>query len=262
MHVRGRQAAVSRYSAVLMRATHDRHAQAARRQGRRERRAMGARRGQGARDRRPRLQARDRPAGADRPHARSVRPLRRHALRAGGAGAERARPARRSPRSRRCSPPRASSWPSSRWTTGRCSGGATGRGTIGGALAANLSRPAPDQGRRRARPFPRLLGGVRARRDLQVGRPGGEERHRLRSLQADGGLLGHARGADRGDDQDAAAARDRGDRGDVRARRRDARCAPWRPPWGRPATSRAPPICRPRRRRGFAMGRRWRPAAP
>ena len=68
-------------------------------------------------------------------------------------------------------------------------------------------RPAPDQGRRRARPFPRLLGGVRARRDLQVRRPGGEERHRLRPLQAHGRLLGHARGHDRGDDQGAAARR-------------------------------------------------------
>ena len=43
---------------------------------------------------------------------------------------------------------------------------------------------APDQGRRRARSFPRLLRGLRPRRDLQVRRPRGEERHRLRSLQA------------------------------------------------------------------------------
>ena len=42
-------------------------------------------------------------------------------------------------------------------------GGVAGHGTIGGALAANLVRPAPHQGRCRARPFPRLLGGVRPR---------------------------------------------------------------------------------------------------
>ena len=42
---------------------------------------------QGAGNRRARLQARDRPAGADRSHARSVRSHRRHALRAGRTGA-------------------------------------------------------------------------------------------------------------------------------------------------------------------------------
>ena len=50
--------------------------------------------------------------------------------------------------------------------------------------------PAPDQGRRRARPFPRRHRGLRPRRDLQVRRPGGEERHRLRSLQAAAGSWG------------------------------------------------------------------------
>ena len=52
---------------------------------------------------------------------RSFRALRRHPLRAAGAGAVAPRPARRSPRSRRCSPRRASRWRSSRWITGRCS---------------------------------------------------------------------------------------------------------------------------------------------
>ena len=55
------------------RANDDRHAQTARRQGCRRRRALGAGRRQVAGDRRPRLQARDRPAGADRPDARSLR---------------------------------------------------------------------------------------------------------------------------------------------------------------------------------------------
>ncbi len=40
-------------------------------------------------------------------------------------------------------------------------------------------RPAAHQGRRGARSFPRLHGGVRPRRDLQVRRPRGQERHRL-----------------------------------------------------------------------------------
>ena len=102
---------------------------------------------------------------------------------------------------------------------------------LGGAGRRRLARrrargqsvgPAADQGRRRARPFPRLLGGVRPRRDLQVRRPRGEERHRLRSLQAAGRLVRHARGDDRGDHQDAAAAGDRGDRAGARPRRRRA----------------------------------------
>ena len=66
-------------------------------------------------------------------------------------------------------------------------------------------RAAPHQGRRRARSLPRRHGGVGPRRDLQVRRPRGEERHRLRSLQAAGGLVRHAGGDDRRDDQDAAA---------------------------------------------------------
>ena len=73
-------------------------------------------------------------------------------------------------------------------------------------------RPAAHQGGCGARPFPWLQRRVRAWRDLQIRRPGGEERHRLRPLQTPRRLLGHARGHDRRDDQDAAAGRDRGDR--------------------------------------------------
>ena len=56
-------------------------------QGRRGGGAMGAGRRQGRGDRRPRLEARHRPAGANRPHARPLRAHRRDALRARGAGA-------------------------------------------------------------------------------------------------------------------------------------------------------------------------------
>ena len=86
-------------------------------------------------------------------------------------------------------------------------------------------RPAPDQGGRRARSLPRLPGGVGPRRELQVGRPGGEERHRLRPLQGDGRLVGHACGHDRGHHQDAAATRDRGDRRSCSASMRQRRRA-------------------------------------
>ena len=59
-------------------------------------------------------------------------------------------------------------------------------------------RPAPDQGRRRARSFSRRSARCRAAARPSSRRPRGEERHRLRPLQADGRLLGHARGHDRG----------------------------------------------------------------
>ena len=45
----------------------------------------------------------------------------------------------------------------------------------------------------------------RPRRGLQVRRPRGQKCHRLRSLQAAGGLVRHAGGDDRGDNQDLAA---------------------------------------------------------
>ena len=103
---------------------------------------------------------------------------------------------------------------------------------------------AADQGRRRARSFPRLLGGVGPRRDLQVGRPRGEERHRLRSLQAAGRLVRHARGDDRGDDQGAAASGDRGDGAASSASTTRAPTRRCRRRWRRPATFRRRRICR------------------
>ncbi len=81
-------------------------------------------------------------------------------------------------------------------------------------------RPAPAEGRGRARPHPRRQRGVGARRDVQVGRPRGQERHRLRSVQADDRLVGHARRADRRDLQGAAGGRDGDDAGDPRPQRR------------------------------------------
>ena len=86
-------------------------------------------------------------------------------------------------------------------------GGPRGRGLARRRARGKSVGAAPHQGRRRARPFPRLLGGVGPRRDLQVGRPRGEERHRLRPLQAAGRIVRHARCDDRGDDQDTAASR-------------------------------------------------------
>ena len=77
---------------------------------------------------------------------------------------------------------------------------------IGGMIAAGLRRSAPDQGGRRARSSVGRACGVRLRRRFQGRRQGGEERHRLRSLQAAGGLLGHAGGDDRGDAEGDAAA--------------------------------------------------------
>ena len=133
-------------------------------------------------------------------------------------------PARRSPRSRSCLPTTARSSPSSRWITVRCS--AARRAGHDRRRAGRQSlRPAPHQGGRRARPHPRHPRRLRPRRGLQVGRPGGEERHRLRSVEADGRLVGHAGGADRRDLQGAARRRDRDDAGARRPADEDAAAA-------------------------------------
>ena len=89
-------------------------------------------------------------------------------------------------------------------------------------------RAAAHQGRRGARSFPRRQRRFRARRDLQVRRPRGQERHRLRPLQASRRLLGHARGDDRRDGQDAAARRDRRDRPGAAASTMRRRRSSWR----------------------------------
>ena len=104
-------------------------------------------------------------------------------------------------------------------------GGAAGRRHDRRRVSGRPRRPAPHQGRLGARSFPRRECGVGPRRNLQVRRPRGEERHRLRPLQADGGLVRHAGGDDRGDRQGAAKAGDRGNDADAhRPRRRPRRC--------------------------------------
>ena len=80
-------------------------------------------------------------------------------------------------------------------------------------------RSAPHQGRRRPRSSAGRACGVRLRRQFQGRRPGGEERHRLRSLQTAGGVLGHARGHDGSDAEGDAEARERAHAGAARARR-------------------------------------------
>ena len=87
------------------------------------------------------LEARHRPRRAVRPHASTspASPASRSMSRRSWCSPP--KPARRSPRSRRCSPRRARSLRSSRWITARCSARPPGSGTIGGVLAANLSGP-------------------------------------------------------------------------------------------------------------------------
>ena len=58
-------------------------------------------------------------------------------------------------------------------------GGEAGAGTHRRRDRGQSLRPAPHQGRRRARSFSRRHRRLRPRRDHQVGRPRGEERHRL-----------------------------------------------------------------------------------
>ena len=105
-------------------------------------------------------------------------------------------PVRRSPRSRRWWRPTASNSRSSRWTAARSSARRLARHHRWRAGDQSCRSPPPPGGRR-ARSLPWLHGGVRPRRNLQVRRPSGQERHRLRSLQAARRLLGDAGRDDR-----------------------------------------------------------------
>ena len=97
--------------------------------------------------------------------------------------------------------------------------GVSGNGTIGGMIGAGLAGP------RRIK-----AGGARDHLlgahavsgfgdSFKTGGQGGEERHRLRSLQAAGGVVGHARGDDGSDAEGDAEARERAHAGAARARR-------------------------------------------
>ena len=97
--------------------------------------------------------------------------------------------------------------------------GVSGNGTIGGMIGVGAGRSAPHQGRRRARSSARRACGVGLRRQFQDRRQGGEERHRLRSLQTAGGVVGHAGRDDGSDAEGDAEARERADAGARRARR-------------------------------------------
>ena len=68
-------------------------------------------------------------------------------------------------------------------------GGEPGRQTIGGVFACNLAGPRT-QGRGGARPFPGPARRHRPRPAGQDGRPGGQERHRLRSCKLLAGSYG------------------------------------------------------------------------
>ena len=137
-------------------------------------------------------------------------------------------PARRSPRSRRWSPSNGQLLAFEPMDYGPL----LGRRRRPRHHRRRRSRPI-SPARAGSRPAPRatiswLHGGHRPRRDLQGRRPGGEERHRLRSLQAAGRLLGHARGDDRGDHQGAAAPETEATAGRARARRRARRAGDGR----------------------------------
>ena len=173
---------------------------------------MGARRRQGAGNRRPRQQARDRP--------RRRNGTRRSIFRASPASRStsrrswccRRRPARRSPRSRRWSTASGQELAFEPMDYGPLLGGGGGQ-----RHARRRARRQLCPGRAASRPgaardhFLGVSAVSGPRRDVQVRRPGGQERHRLRSVQAPRRLLGHARGDDRRDGQDAAAGRDRRD---------------------------------------------------
>ena len=104
-------------------------------------------------------------------------------------------------------------------------GGEKGKGTIGGVLAANLCGPR----RLKAGSARDHILGIAAVsgswRGVQVGRPRGQERHRLRPVQAHGQQLGHACRPHRRHFQGAARCRDRSHARCARPARRSAAAA-------------------------------------
>ena len=120
--------------------SHGRCVETPRCQGRRRGRALGHRARQGAGSGRPRHQARHRPSEPDRSHARPLWPDRRHALRAGRAGAVGAR-RHAAGRDRSGLEMHNQQLAFEPIDYGPLLGGAAGRGSIGGVIAANLSGP-------------------------------------------------------------------------------------------------------------------------
>ena len=82
-------------------------------------------------------------------------------------------------------------------------------GTLGGVVTCNLAGPRRVKAGAARDHMLGFSARQRPRRDLQGRRQGGEERHRLRSVQAAGRLVRHAGRADRGHVEGAAGARDR-----------------------------------------------------
>ena len=158
-------------------------------------------------------------------------------------------------------------WRSSRRTGARFSA-REGEPTLGGVDRLQPRRAAARARGLGARLRPRLFRRERLRRDLEGRRQGGQERHRLRHVQAAGGRLRHAVGADRGHAQgdaeagdglhpraamgsaDEAAIRDAGARRSTRRSRSPARRI-CRPP---PRAARGRRRCRP------GLGAATRPA--
>ncbi len=180
---------------------------------------LGGGRGVRARDSGRGQQARVRAAGRGRAPGAARWPRRHHALRARRAGDGGAR--RHAARADRGAPGGQSA--AARLRAARLRRPARRRPAPGHdrrRVRRQPRGPAADQGGRGARPSAWGAGGHRPGRADQVRRAGGQERHRLRPLQAPDRQLRHACGAERGDLQGAAgAARDR----DPAARRARAR---------------------------------------
>ena len=149
------------------------------------------------------------------------------------------------------------------------------RGDDRRCLGLQPGGPPADQDRGGARPLPRRRGDLGPGRALQVGRPGGQERHRLRPLQAPGRLLRHAGGHDPGDRQGPACAgkdphgpaeRPGSRGGGRRCHDPGARLLPRGlgrgPPAGRSTSGRFPGFLRPRYRRGDHRPAHRGPGAP
>ena len=189
---------------------------------------MGAERRRHARRARPGQQARFGQAHALRPGARPLGHLGRRRLRAGGAGRHLAgrHAAQRGRGVAGAAQPDAGLRAARSRPAARSRSGA---GHAGRRRDGQPRRLAPRVGRCGARPSAGLQRRQWPRRDLQVGRQGDEERHRLRSFQASGRLLGHARRARRGLGESPARARPDAHAAAARPRRRrcregDVRC--------------------------------------